>query len=465
MSRVCRHPLPARLGAAIGPSLPVIASILVLSSILGSLALSGALTVRLASGRVWFGSGRLNSVGRLRNNDVPEFLLTDLGSLFAAIFNKGVAVATRKCRMTQKKRPGSSQKPGSAGKSKGKPAAKKSDSAARRTPAAKSSRPTPTTRKKSPAAAEVRPQRAAARSTGHAASNEEAIERSKFDVGVPTKDLSVKIPKELPTGYGKDRIVVMVRDPYWLHAYWEVTRSAVQRAEAALGQDWFGAKPILRVLDVSNNDFSTNAESVVRDIEIHGGVNNWYIEVTNPKSFRIDIGYLAKSGMFYVLARSNVVSTPRAGVSDLIDENWADIDTGKADRIFAMSAGYDPTASSLELKELFEERLRRPMGSPAVTSFGSGALQYGKQRSFWFQLDAELIVYGATEPNARVTLQGEPVKLRPDGTFTMRFSLPDSRQIIPATAASADGIEERTIVLAVERNTKHLEPMIHDVHE
>jgi hypothetical protein len=88
-----------------------------------------------------------------------------------------------------------------------------------------------------------------------------------------------------------------------------------------------------------------------------------------------------------------------------------------------------------------------------------------KQRKFWFQIDAELIVYGATEPNARVTLQGEPVKLRPDGTFTMRFSLPDSRQIIPAVAASADGVEERTIVLAVERNTKQLEPMIFDGNE
>ena len=83
-------------------------------------------------------------------------------------------------------------------------------------------------------------------------------------------------------------------------------------------------------------------------------------------------------------------------------------------------------------------------------------------RDFHFQIDAELIVYGTTEPTARVTLQGEPVQLRPDGTFTVRFSLPDSRQIIPAVASSADGIEERTIVLAVERNTKELEPMIHE---
>jgi hypothetical protein len=314
--------------------------------------------------------------------------------------------------------------------------------------------------------ARPQPQQAAARNTS-AVSAEEQVERSKYDTGVPTKDLSAKVPKHLPAGYGKDRIVVMVRDPYWLHTYWELTRGAIARAEAALAQEWHASRPILRLLDVSSHDHTTtSSESIVKDIDIHGGCNNWYIEVGDPpKSFRVDIGYLAPSGKFYVLARSNVVSTPRAGVSDVIDENWADIDPRKADRIYAMSGGFDPTASSLELKQLFEERLRRPMGSPAVTSFGSGAYPPGKQRKFWFQLDAELIVYGATEPNARVTLQGEPVKLRPDGTFTMRFSLPDNRQIIPATAASADGVEERTIVLAIERNTKVLEPMIHDGNE
>jgi hypothetical protein len=322
-------------------------------------------------------------------------------------------------------------------------------------------------KKKPLAPRRIRPQLTAARNTnGNGTSAEEQVERSKYDVGIPTKDLSARVPKNLPAGYGKDRIVVMVRDPYWLHCYWELTRHAIQRAEAALGQDWHGAKPILRLLDVGGHDTTSTAEQIVRDIDIHGGCNNWYIDVVNPpRSFRVDIGYLSRSGQFYALARSNVVSTPRAGVSDLIDENWADIDAKKADRIFAMSGGFDPTASSLELKQLFEERLRRPMGSPTVSSFGSGAFLHGKERKFWFQLDAELIVYGATEPNARVTLQGEPVKLRPDGTFTMRFSLPDSRQIIPAVAASADGVEERTIVLAVERNTKQLEPMIHEVND
>ena len=310
-------------------------------------------------------------------------------------------------------------------------------------------------------------QTAAARDTS--ANAEESVERSKFDVGVPTRDLSAKVPKDLPAGYGKDRIVVMVRDPYWLHSYWELTRHAIQRAEAALGTEWHTAKPILRLLDVSSHGSSSSSESPLRDIDIHGGCNNWYIDVSSPpRSYRIDIGYLAKSGRFYVLARSNVVTTPRAGVSDVLDQNWADLDAKKADRIYAMSGGFDPTGvgSSLELKQLFEERLRRPLHSPAVTSFGSGGLAFGgKSRQFWFQLDAELIIYGATEPKARVTLQGDPVNLRPDGTFTMRFSLPDGRQIIPAVATSPDGIEERTIILAVERNTKQLEPLIHDGNE
>jgi hypothetical protein len=311
-----------------------------------------------------------------------------------------------------------------------------------------------------------RPQVAAAHNNSAGSSLEEQIERSKYEVGVPTRDLSAKVPKDLPRGYGKDRIVCMVRDPYWLHCYWEITRQAIQRAEAALAQAWHGARPILRLLDISGSDTSSTSESILRDIEIHGGANNWYIEVQNPPhTYRVDIGYLSRGGQFYVLARSNVVSTPRAGVSDIIDENWSDLDGEQARRIYAMSAGFDPSASSLELKQLFEERLRRPMGSPAVTSFGSGAMQFGKQRSFWFQLDAELIVYGATERTAKVTLQGEPIKLRPDGTFTMRFSLPDNRQIIPAVAMSADGIEERTIVLAVERNTKHLEPVINEMSE
>jgi hypothetical protein len=268
-------------------------------------------------------------------------------------------------------------------------------------------------------------------------------------------------PKPLDHACVKDRIIIMVRDPYWLHAHWELSRTTLGRAQAALGQEWHTARPILRLMDVTSEDTTAASEQHVRDVEIHGGVNNWYLDVAAPpRSFRVDIGYLSRRGKFYVLARSNVVTTPKAGVADVLDENWASMQQD-AQRIFHQSGG---NAHSSDLLELFEERLRRPMHSLSMQSLGTGALPM-LGRGFHFEIDAELIVYGATEPNAKVTLAGEPVQLRPDGTFTVRFSMPDARQIIPASAASPDGVEERTIVLAVERNTKELEPMIHDGNE
>lgn len=261
---------------------------------------------------------------------------------------------------------------------------------------------------------------------------------------------------------GKDRILALVRDPFWLHVYWELTQAAIQRTEAALGQDWYNAKPILRLLDVSADDATSASESMIRDIEIHGGVNNWYIDVQNPPgTYRVDIGYLTQRGRFFVLARSNIVSTPKPGASDQIDTHWQAVQED-SDRIYSRSSGPNAGAENVELRSLFDERLRRPMSTGTLGDYGSGALGNMRRKGFHFQLDAELIVYGSTDPSARVTLLGEPVQVRPDGTFTLRFGMPDGRQILPAVAQTYDGIEERTIILAVERNTKELEPMVHD---
>jgi uncharacterized protein len=278
------------------------------------------------------------------------------------------------------------------------------------------------------------------------------------------KPLTIMPPRALDHACVKDRIVAVVRDPFWLQVCWELSRSTYARAQAALGQEWHTARPILRLMDVTSEDTTSAAERHVRDIEVHGGVNTWYIDVVAPpRSFRVDVGYLARRGKFFVLARSNVVTTPKAGVSDMMDEHWVGAQA-HYQKLYNQSGGQSATAPPSDLRDLFEERLRRPMHGLSLQSLGTGALSsFG--RDFHFELDAELIVYGQTEPNAKVTLQGEPVQLRPDGSFTVRFSLPDSRQIIPAVAASPDGVEERTIVLAVERNTKELEPMIHDGNE
>jgi hypothetical protein len=256
-----------------------------------------------------------------------------------------------------------------------------------------------------------------------------------------------------------DRLVVMVRDPYWLHAYWELNPQTVERAQSALGQNWHGTRPVLRVFRLAGD----GAAELYREISIHGGVNHWYVDVQSPpQQFRMEIGYLTLNGQFHCLVRSNTVTTPPAGTSDSVDENWADIDQN-ADRIFAMSGGYTQRGTSLELQELLEERLRRPMGNPMQTRYGSGAARaLTGAHELPFAVDAELIVYGVTDASAHVTLSGEPVPLRPDGSFTVRMNFPDRRQVIPVIASSADGVEQRTIILAVERNTKVLERVTRD---
>ena len=265
----------------------------------------------------------------------------------------------------------------------------------------------------------------------------------------------------------KDRIVLMVRDPFWLHVFWEITRSTVERAEVAMGQDWHGAKPVLRLLQVTDVLTMGAAECVLQDVEIHGGLNNWYLHVDDgPKSFRVEIGYLAPDKRFHTLGRSNVVTTPEPCSSDAIDRNWSDV-AEDFDRIYAMSGGYSAEGNpSLELQELFEERLRRPMGSPMVTRYGAGGDPLlVDQAQLKFEIDAEMILFGSTHPSARVTLKGEPIRLRPDGTFTVRMAMPNQRQVIPAVACAANGAQQKTVVIAIERNTKEMEPLIREPSE
>ena len=258
----------------------------------------------------------------------------------------------------------------------------------------------------------------------------------------------------------QDRIVLLVRDSYWLQANWEITRSSVQRAQSAMAERWHTATPVLRLLlvgDVASN----SSETIERDIPIHGGVDNWYIDVADPPSrYRVLIGYLAASGEFYTLCRSNVVETPRPGECERLDEHWKDI-AEDYERIYSLSGGYETSAG--DLKEMFEERLRRSMpvrGDQGQTVSDRTLL---RQTKLPFDVDAELIVFGKTVPGAKVSVGGRPVKLQPDGSFTVRMELPDKRQVLPVTAESRDGLRQRTTVVAVERNTKVMETV--DIEE
>jgi len=259
----------------------------------------------------------------------------------------------------------------------------------------------------------------------------------------------------------KDRIVLVVRDSYWLQADWEITRAAVERVRVSMNEKWHKAVPVLRLLAVGDAS-SNRAEQQIRDIAIHGGVNTWFIDVDNPPArFRVVVGYLAENDRFFPLCRSNIVETPKPDAVHRLDRHWRDI-AEDYERIYSLSGGYEPN-SSADLKEVFEERLQRQMPNRSEDSSSSDTdAALDRHRSLPFEVDAELIVFGSTIPGATVLLSGEPVKLREDGTFTVRVALPDKRQVLPVIAQSRDSMRQRTTVIAVERNTKVMEAVDRD---
>ncbi|MGY8770786.1 MAG: DUF4912 domain-containing protein [Pirellulales bacterium] len=275
-----------------------------------------------------------------------------------------------------------------------------------------------------------------------------------------SKDISSETVSE-----NGDRMIVMVRDPFWLHVYWEVTRQSVDRVRAAMAEHWHGAKPVLQLIEVDGGSTTSTAERVVRQIEIHGGVKNWYIDVVDPpKSYRVLLGYAAADGKFHPMVRSNVVTTPKPGTSDEIDGNWSGI-AENVDKIYALSGGNQKDIASDDLKQLFEERLHRPVGTPLSARIGAIADRFSQEnRGFELQVEVEIVIHGQTQKGSNVTLQGEPVKVNESGAFLVKMDLPDKRQIFPIVARSQDGIEQRTIALAIERNTKIMDPVTHDGH-
>uniref|UniRef100_UPI00384F1C0D DUF4912 domain-containing protein n=1 Tax=Atlanticothrix silvestris TaxID=2840444 RepID=UPI00384F1C0D len=64
---------------------------------------------------------------------------------------------------------------------------------------------------------------------------------------------------------------------------------------------------------------------------------------------------------------------------------------------------------------------------------------------FWFVADAELIIHGATEPGATVTIAGNPLTLKSDGTFHLRIPFSDNLIEYLITAANANGEQTKTI--------------------
>jgi hypothetical protein len=262
------------------------------------------------------------------------------------------------------------------------------------------------------------------------------------------KDISTAGPHETV----QEELTAVAHDPHWIHARWVLKRSTVLRAEAALGTDWFRAVPVIRVYALDVDEIKGTAAHFVRDIEIHGESDHWFVPVENPPgAFKLEIGYATPSGRFFALAKSRRVNTPRPGSKAAERASW-NRNAGTAVSALRPASNRAPVTDPQ-----FEKFLAARAVSYALVSERTNG--HGRCP---FSLETELVVSGTALPNAQLTVQGETIRVGRDGRFSLRVALTEGRQVIPASAVSADGSSQHTVVLAVERNLRELEPQTLD---
>ena len=140
-------------------------------------------------------------------------------------------------------------------------------------------------------------------------SEEEQIESAKY--------LPRHVPKRVfeeerflfPETYGIDRVRLLIKDPEWLFAYWDLSARAVDTLRRELGERGMALTRLtLRITDPGYGGTSV--------ILLPYGARAWYVRAdTKSRSYRAQLGWTLPSGQFRTLAESNLVATPRQGPS------------------------------------------------------------------------------------------------------------------------------------------------------
>ncbi len=306
---------------------------------------------------------------------------------------------------------------------------------------------------------------------------------------------------DLPGGYGESRIVLLPRDPQWAYAYWDIPNEHKQEL-----RNQGGARLVLRFYDVTDIDLNTQSPHSLQQYECGEVTREWYLPVpVSDRDYTVEIGYVCNDGRWLVLSRAASVRIPPVYPSDWVEDKFITIDWNEdlRGRTFAKLvppsqkagagamglAGQNNEANALygDMVALAQSaEAQRVAGSlfgsmhqvpeQAVSSFvfpsgaglwalptASGINMSGaglfasappiKPRQFWLIADAELIVYGATEPDATVTIDGEPIELNSDGTFRFQMSFQDGVLRYPIVAVAKDGEQTRSIHMDFERQT------------
>ncbi len=254
------------------------------------------------------------------------------------------------------------------------------------------------------------------------------------------------------TERGPDVMDLRPLDRNWVQIRWQLSAETLRRARTSLDWEFHSARPILRLIDITEQDERQSAAVRVTDIELDGEVTGWCLRIPHPaRKYAVHLGLLADGGRFHVLVRSRPLLMPDHGaVAVLLQPDES------SSRHELPGADYDPNDeprawSAADLTPLQLKNLAAARSSQSGSEISS---------AFHLSVGADLHIHGSTHPEAELTLLGRRASVATDGRFHLRMRLPPGRHIIPAVATTPDGTEERTYVLSVEVTARELEPRL-----
>jgi hypothetical protein len=236
----------------------------------------------------------------------------------------------------------------------------------------------------------------------------------------------------------------------------------------------------------------TIAGHAFTEIHVHPESRSWFIHVEGAATrYTAVLGYYPANRQWVTVASSGPAVTPADTISRDKTLRFATIppeaplrelavpsrlpqpaesplpgatpEPGLAEVIQRYQAQARP-ASSVEIPELIRGpvggegppsslALAAPVSAPTQSISSPMAGEVQPPKGFWLNLNAELVLYGGTEPDASVTIGGRPIALGPDGAFSFRFALPDGSYELTVFALSTQG-DSRQAQLSFTRRTE-----------
>tara|TARA_B100000131_G_scaffold298624_1_gene318315 strand:- start:1878 stop:3041 length:1164 start_codon:yes stop_codon:yes gene_type:complete len=301
-----------------------------------------------------------------------------------------------------------------------------------------------------------------------------------------TTETSVKAKKEFPVAKEKEiqnidnkneivtNLVFLPRDPEWAYVFWQISDIDRERAQS-LG----ASKLCLRLYDVTGSATGDVNQSTMREIAVDSYSTEWYLPIPVPnRDYKVELGY--RYGFKWMsLAFSSSSHVPSSHPSEQIVDKFVPFnldsstemnnliaqtnqseESGLHERLYHAATSYTKSrrVGSEEFMEGFnKENIKGDLSDSGAGLWASGANESGsgltQNKSFWLVADAELIVYGATDPSATLTIGGEKVPLASDGTFRLQVPFRDGSQKYEIKAIDTNGDQERNITMNFERNT------------